>query len=112
MKLSLLVIYCPAPVLDRSARFYGAVLDAEPVREQHGESGPEPWSVTSSETGLVIEVYPSTSRPPTSTRLEFVGDADAAVNRLMDQAWALPEKTRDGAGYWCHDPCGNTVLLR
>ncbi len=110
MKLSLLVIHCPPPTLDRAAKFYGAILDAEPVIESHA-GGPEHWSVTSAE-GLVVEVYPAASRPPTSMRLEFVGDADAAVERLMDHAYALPEKTRDGAGYWCHDPVGNTVVLR
>lgn len=111
MKLSLIVIYCPATVLDRTARFYGAVLDADPVREQHGEGGPEHWSVTSAESGLVIEVYPATSRLPTSTRLGFRGDADAAVERLRDRAYALPERTGDGQGWWCHDPVGNTVVL-
>lgn len=110
MKLSLLVIYCPAPVLDRAARFYGAVLDSEPVREQHRD-GPEHWSVTSAE-GLVIETYPMGQRPHTSIRLEWRGsDVDAAVQRLMDRAYALPERTRDGAGYWISDPCGNTVVL-
>lgn len=57
MRLSLIVIYCPAPVLDGARRFYGAVLDAEPAREQHGD-GPEHWSIASDGTGLVIEVYP------------------------------------------------------
>ncbi|SHR64062.1 Glyoxalase-like domain [Mycobacteroides abscessus subsp. massiliense] len=111
MRLSLIVIYCPAPVLDGARRFYGAVLDAEPVREQHGD-GPEHWSIASDGTGLVIEVYPSTSRSPTSTRLEFRGsDVEAVVQRLMDRALALPERTQDGTGFWCHDPCGNTVVL-
>lgn len=110
MKLSLLVIYCPPPTLDRAARFYGAILDAEPVQEQHS-GGPIHWSVTCPETGLTIEVYPMGQRPHTSTRLEFRGDAEAAVERLMDRAFALPELTRDGAGYWVSDPIGNTVVL-
>ncbi|WP_078315407.1 hypothetical protein [Mycobacterium sp. D16Q16] len=111
MRLSLLVIYCPEPTLPRAARFYGAVLDAEPVRERHGDNGPQHWSVTSPDAGLVIEVYPSGQRPHTSTRLEFRGDAEAAVTRLQDTAFALPERTRDGQGWWCHDPIGNTVVL-
>lgn len=86
----------------RAARFYGAILDAEPDAEKHG-SGPEHFSVTGLD-GLVIELYPATSRPPTTTRLEFHGpDIDAAVQRLMDRAHALPERTRDGTGWWCHD---------
>lgn len=111
MKLSLIVLYVPPPTLDRAARFYGAILDAEPVAEQHG-SGPRHWSITSAETGLVMELYPMGSRPPTATRLEFHGPhVDAAVQRLMDRAYALPEKTRDGKGWWCHDAIGNTVVL-
>ncbi|QQG95910.1 hypothetical protein HBE99_02710 [Mycobacteroides chelonae] len=111
MHLSLMVLYVPEPVLDRAARFYGAILDAEPVAEKHGQ-GPDHWSVTCPETSLVIELYPATSRPHTTTRLEFHGsDANAAVQRLMDHAHALPERTRDGAGWWCHDTCGNTVVL-
>lgn len=111
MHLSLIVLYVPPPTLDRAAKFYGAILDAEPVAEKHG-SGPEHWSVTCPETGLVMELYPATSRLHTTTRLEFQGaDIDAAVQRLIDRAYALPERTRDGAGYWCHDPIGNTVVL-
>ncbi|GAB5901065.1 hypothetical protein OKHIL_68740 [Mycolicibacterium mageritense] len=111
MKLSLVVLYVPPPTLDLAAAFYGAILDLEPVTEKHGD-GPRHWSVTSAETGLVMELYPATSRPHTATRLEFHGsDVDAAVTRLMDKAYALPEKTRDGAGYWCHDAIGNTVVL-
>lgn len=110
MKLSLMVLYCPVPVLDRAAAFYGAILDAEPVAEKHG-SGPRHWSVTGAD-GLVIELYPMGQRPPTATRLEFQGsDMDAAVTRLMDRAFALPERTRDGAGWWVSDPIGNTVVL-
>ncbi|OBH14881.1 VOC family protein [Mycolicibacter sinensis] len=110
MKLSLIVLYVPAPTLPRAASFYGAILAAEPVHEQHG-AGPEHWSVTAAE-GLVIELYPMGSRPHTLTRLEFCGpDPDAAVQRLMGRAFALPERTRDGAGWWLHDPTGNTVVL-
>lgn len=110
MRLGLMVLYVPPPSLDAAAKFYGAVLDAEPVQEQHG-SGPEHCSVTSRMTGVTIELYPATTRPVTATRLEFRGDAAAAVERLMDRAFALPEKTRDGLGWWLHDPCGNTVVL-
>ncbi|BBZ00085.1 VOC family protein [Mycolicibacterium fallax] len=111
MRLSLIVLYAPEPLVDRAARFYGAVLDAEPVAEQHGD-GPEHWSVTSAETGLVMELYPATSRPHTATRLAFHGsDVDAAVQRLIDRAFALPEKTKDGTGWWVSDPIGNTVVL-
>lgn len=110
MRLSVLVIYVPEPSLDRAARFYGAILGVEPVQEQHG-AGPVHWAITCPATGLVIELYPPTSRPHTATRLEWRGDADAAVERLMDKAFALPEKTRDGLGWWVTDPCGNTVVL-
>lgn len=110
MKLSLVVLYVPPPTLDRAARFYGAILGAEPVREQHGDNGPEHWSVTGADR-LVMELYPATSRAHTATRLEFRGDADAAVQRLMDRAYALPEKTKDGKGWWVSDPIGNTVIL-
>ncbi|MBU9767127.1 hypothetical protein FR943_25260 [Mycobacterium sp. TNTM28] len=110
MRLSLLVIYVPEPSLELAARFYGALLDAAPVREQHG-LGPEHYAVTVAETGLVVELYPATKRPHTGTRLEWRGDADAAVQRLMDRAYALPEKTRDGKGWWVSDPIGNTVVL-
>lgn len=110
MKLSLIVLYCPEPTLDRAAAFYGAIFDAEPVAEKHG-SGPEHFSITGTD-GLVVELYPATSRPHTTARLEFQGaDIDAAVTRLRDKAYALPERTRDGAGYWCHDAIGNTVVL-
>lgn len=110
MKLSLMVLYVPEPVLDRAARFYGAIFNAEPVAEKHGQ-GPDHWSVTGAD-GLVIELYPMEQRPPTTTRLEFHGsDVDDAVQRLMDDAYALPERTRDGKGWWCHDTCGNTVVL-
>ncbi|MFV8137397.1 VOC family protein [Mycolicibacterium senegalense] len=110
MRLSLLVLYVPPPSLERAARFYGAVLDAEPVREQHG-AGPVHWAVTCPATDLVTELYPAGRRPATATRLEWVGDADAAVQRLMDRAFSLPERTRDGRGWWVADPCGNTVIL-
>ncbi|OHU33367.1 hypothetical protein BKG79_22465 [Mycobacteroides chelonae] len=108
MNLSLLVLYVPEPTLDRAAKFYGAILDAEPVREQHGE-GRVHWSVTRG--GLTIELYPMRSGLPTRSRFEFMGDVDAAVERLIERAYALPERTRDGAGWWLHDPCGNTVVL-
>lgn len=112
MHLGLIVLYVPHPTLDSAARFYGAILDAEPVREQHGANGPEHWSITSAETGLVMELYPATSRPHTATRFEFHGsDTDDAVQRLMDKAFALPERTRDGLGWWVTDPLGNTVVL-
>lgn len=111
MRLSLIVLYVPPPTLDRAAAFYGAIVNAEPVAEKHGD-GPQHWSVASAETGLVMELYPATSRPHTATRLEFHGsDVDAAVQRLIDRAFALPERTRDGAGWWCHDTCGNSVVL-
>lgn len=111
MKLSLLVLYVPEPTLDRAGRFYGAILDAEPVAEKHN-GGPQHWSVTSTETGLVMELYPMGSRPPTATRLEFRGPhVDDAVQRLIDRAFALPEKTKDGKGWWVTDPIGNTVVL-
>ncbi|MFV1360693.1 VOC family protein [Mycolicibacterium fortuitum] len=111
MRLSLIVLYVPEPTLDRAARFYGAILDAEPVAEQHGD-GPQHWSITSAETGLVMELYPMGSRPHTATRLEFHGPhVDDAVQRLMDRACALPEKTKDGTGWWVSDPIGNTVVL-
>ncbi|MBE5513714.1 hypothetical protein E3G62_001351 [Mycobacteroides abscessus] len=105
-----MVLYVPEPSLDRAARFYGALLDAEPVQEKHA-AGPVHWAITCPATGLVIEVYPAGRRPATATRLEWVGDAAAAVARLMDQAFALPEKTRDGLGWWVTDPAGNTVVL-
>lgn len=110
MRLSLVVLYVPEPVLGRAARFYGAMLDAEPAAEKHGD-GPTHWSITGAD-GLVMELYPATSRPHTATRLEFRGpDIDAAMTRLMDRAFALPEKTRDSAGWWMSDPIGNTVVL-
>lgn len=109
MRLSLMVLYVPEPVLDHAAKFYGAILDAEPAAEKHN-SGPEHWSVTDAD-GLVVELYPMGQRPPTRTRLSFRGDVDAAVQRLMDHAHALPERTRDGKGWWVSDPCGNTVVL-
>ncbi|SKR42887.1 Uncharacterised protein [Mycobacteroides abscessus subsp. abscessus] len=109
MRLSLIVLYIPEPTLDRVAKFYGAILDAAPVREQHG-SGPVHWSVSCPATGLVIEVYPAGRRPATATRLEWVGDAAAAAERLMDKAFALPEPHGSG-GWWVTDPCGNTVVL-
>ncbi len=110
MTLSLIVFYVPEPTLDRAARFYGAVLDAEPLAERHGQ-GPDHFSITSAE-GLVIELYPMGERPHTATRLEFRGpDTDAAVRRLMDRACALPERTRDVADWWTNDPIGNTVVL-
>lgn len=110
MRLSLIVLYVPEPSLDRAAAFYGALLDAAPVRERHG-AGPEHYSITCPTTGLTIELYPAGRRPVTATRLEWRGDARAAVQRLLDKAYALPEKTRDGNGWWLHDPCGNTVVL-
>ncbi|GAT03721.1 VOC family protein [Mycolicibacterium fortuitum] len=110
MRLSLIVLYVPPTTLDRAARFYGAILDAEPEAEKHG-SGPQHWSVTGAD-GLVMELYPMGSRPHTATRLEFRGpDIDDAVTRLMDRAYALPEKTKDGNGWWTNDPIGNTVIL-
>lgn len=109
MRLSLLVLYVPPPSLDQAARFYGALLDAEPVQEQHG-GGPEHYAVTDAGTGLVVELYPATRRPATATRLTFTGDADAAVARLMDEAYALPEPHGSG-GWWVTDPGGNTVVL-
>ncbi|SHX68531.1 Uncharacterised protein [Mycobacteroides abscessus subsp. abscessus] len=111
MRLSLMVLYVPEPSLDLAARFYGALLDAAPVREQHSENGPVHWSVTAAETDLTVELYPATRRPVTATRLEWRGDADAAVQRLMDTAFALPERRRDGVGWWVTDPAGNTVVL-
>lgn len=107
-RLSLMVIYAPEPRLEHAARFYGAVLDVEPVREQHG-TGPEHWSVTRSR--LTIELYPAGSGLPTRSRFEFVEDAEAAVERLRDRAHASPERTRDGRGWRCLDPIGNTVIL-
>jgi hypothetical protein len=29
----------------------------------------------------------------------------------MDRAHCLPERTRDGKGWWLHDPCANTEVL-
>lgn len=98
MRLSLIVLYVPPPTLDLAARFYGALLDVEPVREQHGP-GPVHWSISSRLTGLTIEVYPAINRPPTATRLTFRGpEVKKAVQRLMDLAYALPEPHGSGGG--------------
>lgn len=111
MRLSLLVLYVPPPSLDQAARFYGAILDAEPVREQHG-GGPVHYSVSSRLTGLTIELYPADRRPVTATRLEFRGpEVKDAVQRLVDRAHALPEP-HGGGGWWVTDPAGNTVILK
>ncbi|MFN6549568.1 VOC family protein [Mycolicibacterium septicum] len=106
-RLSLMVIYVPDPRVELAAKFYAAVLNVEPRREQHG--GPEHWSVARG--GLTIELYPVGDRIHTSSRFEFAEDAVGAVARLTDRAFALPERTPDGRGWWCHDPCGNTVIL-
>ncbi|WP_241177753.1 VOC family protein [Mycolicibacterium nivoides] len=106
-RLSLMVIYVPAPRVELAAKFYAAILNVEPVREQHG--GPEHWSV--SRGSLTIELYPVGDRIHTSSRFEFAEDAVGAVARLTDRAFALPERTPDGRGWWCRDPCGNTVIL-
>ncbi|MFV8172481.1 MULTISPECIES: VOC family protein [Mycolicibacterium] len=108
MRLSLIVLYIPEPSLDHAARFYGAILNAEPVKEQHG-NGPAHWSITCPTTSLVIEVYPAATRPATATRLEWRGDASAAVQRLTE-AHALPEPHGSG-GWWVTDPAGNTVVV-
>lgn len=109
MRLSLIVLYAPEPTLDRAAKFYGALLDVEPVREQHG-AGPEHWSVSSRLTGLTIEVYPAATRPATATRLTFRGpEVKQAVQRLVD-IHASPEPHGSG-GWWVTDPAGNTVVL-
>ena len=109
MRLALFALYVPPPALDTTAAFYGAILDAEPVREQHG-SGPEHWSISSRMTGLVIECYPAVTRPPTATRLTFRGPrVREAVERLVD-VHALPEP-HGSSGWWVTDPAGNTVVL-
>lgn len=108
MRLSLIVLYVPPPSLDRAAEFYGAILNAEPVREHHG-NGPEHYSITCPATDLVIEVYPAATRPATANRLEWRGDASAAVERLVE-AHAAPEPHGSG-GWWVTDPAGNTVVL-
>lgn len=109
MRLALIVLYVPEPALDTTARFYGAILDAEPVREQHG-SGPVHWSISSRLTGLTVEVYPAGGRPVTATRLTFRGtEVRETVQRLVD-VHALPEPHGSG-GWWCSDPAGNTVVL-
>ncbi|SKM39568.1 Uncharacterised protein [Mycobacteroides abscessus subsp. abscessus] len=110
MRLALFVLYVPPSLMDATAAFYAAILDVEPAAEKHGD-GPEHYSITSRLTGLTVEIYPAGDRPATRTRLEFRGDADAAVGRLMDRAFALPERTRDGRGWWVTDPIGNTVVL-
>jgi hypothetical protein len=52
-----------------------------------------------------MECYPAVDRLHTAVRLEYRGpDVREAVQRLMDDAWALPERTRDGHGWWLHDP--------
>lgn len=107
MRLSLIVLHIPEPSLDFAARFYGALLGSDPVREQHGGLT-DRWSVHGD--GLTIALYPADRRPHTATRLEWTGDAEAAVQRLIEQAHALPERHRDG-GWWATDPCGNTVRL-
>lgn len=109
MRLALIVLYVPPPVLDTTAAFYGAILDAEPVREKHGE-GPQHFSISSRLTGLTLEVYPAINRPVTATRLTFRGpDVHDAVEGLID-VHALPEPHGSGA-WWVTDPGGNTVVL-
>lgn len=101
-------MYVPPPSVDLAAKFYGAIFGAEPVAERHGD-GPDHWSITGG--GLVIEVYPATTRPHTVTRLEFTGpDAEAAAERLHDVTLGC-QQTRDGNGWWDTDPAGNTVVL-
>lgn len=109
MRLSLIVLYIPEPSLDLAAALYGAILDAEPVEEQH-RSGPLHYSVSSRLTGLTIECYPAVTRPPTATRLTFRGPhVREALQRLID-VHASPEPHGSG-GWWCSDPAGNTVIL-
>ena len=103
MKLSTIVIYAPEPSFEHAARFYGALLDVQPVHEldHYVVAAPQ----------LQVKVYPAIAHPYTSTRLEFTGDADAAADRLVERAWDAPERTRDGSGWWTTDPCGNTVVI-
>lgn len=103
MKLSTIAIYAPEPSFEHAARFYGALLDVQPAHEL------DHYVVAAQQ--LRVKVYPAVTRPYTSTRLEFVGDADAAVDRLVERAWDAPERTRDGSGWWTTDPCGNTVVI-
>ncbi|WP_018600937.1 VOC family protein [Mycobacterium sp. 155] len=110
LRLSLVVLYIPPPTLDRAAAFYGAILDVEPVRKQN-DAQPEYYVISSYATGLTIEVHPAVSRPATVTRLEFRGPhVRQAIQRLADEAYALPEPHTSG-GWWCSDPAGNTVVL-
>lgn len=110
MRLALIVLYVPEPALDLAAAFYAAILDTEPVQERH-RSGPIHWSISSRLTGLTVEVYPAGRRPVTATRLTFRGpEVKAAVQRLADEAFALPEPHGSG-GWWVTDPAGNTVVL-
>lgn len=109
MRLSLIVLYVPEPGLDLAARFYSAILDAEPVQEQHG-SGPIHWSISSRLTGLTVEIYPAINRPVTATRLTFRGpEVKQAVQRLIE-VHASPEPHGSG-GWWVTDPIGNAVVL-
>jgi hypothetical protein len=103
MNLSTIVIYAPEPSFEYTARFYGALLDAQPVRSL------DHYAVAAQQ--LQVKVYAAERHPYTATALEFIGDAEAAADRLIERAWDGPEQTRDGRGWWTTDPCGNPVVL-
>lgn len=108
-RLALIVLYVPPLLLDEAARFYGALLDVDPVQEKHG-GGPEHWSISSRLTGLVIEVYPAGDRPATRTRLEFRGTTvRESVARLTEIGVEVEQVGRHS--WKAADPAGNVVML-
>ena len=100
MRLNLIVLYVDN--VDESARFY-ATLGLYFVAEQHGE-GPV-HHAAQLPSGVVLELYPRGSQPPTRTRLGFtVSDVAATLRELAAAGFAVDESV-------ARDPDGNAVEL-
>lgn len=108
--LSLIVVY--ATDLDASLRFYRAC--GITFHEKRDGSGPLHY-VASLPTGLVFELYPAGTRPPTRVRLRFtVPDSSPVLQALSaagSPAASGPCDLDYGRVRVVRDPDGNSVEL-
>lgn len=106
MQIVYLVLYCEN--LEKSRAFYSA-LGLSFVQEKH-DRGPLHWSTDLG--GLVLELYPRGTRPPSSVRLGWETVSTAPLKESLLSLGGAPAGIQEkGEVFLLRDPDGNRLEI-